>query len=69
MATSLTTGSRRDGMNAAMPPMANAPCSWHVRTSSSVYARMNGAVIATDARSGRTKSGPASRKYLMMLNR
>jgi hypothetical protein len=30
---------------------------------------MNGAVIVTDARSGSTKSGPASRKYLMMLKR
>ena len=30
---------------------------------------MNGAVMVTLLRSGSTKSGPASRKYLMMLNR
>ena len=30
---------------------------------------MNGAVMATVARSGSTKREPASRKYLMMLNR
>ena len=35
-ATSLTSGSRRDGMNAAMPPIANAPRLWQVCTSSSV---------------------------------
>ena len=35
-ATSLTCGSRRLGMNAAMPPIACAPRLWQVRTSSSV---------------------------------
>ena len=35
-ARSLTSGSRRDGMNAAMPPMAWAPRRWQVWTSSSV---------------------------------
>ena len=35
-ATLLTSGSRRDGMNAAMPPMACAPRLWQVCTSSSV---------------------------------
>ena len=30
---------------------------------------MNGAVMVMSARSTSTKSGPASRKYLMMLNR
>ena len=30
-----------------MPPMACAPRLWHERTSSSVYARMNGTVIVT----------------------
>ena len=30
---------------------------------------MNGAVIVTALRSGSTNGGPASRKYLMMLNR
>ena len=30
---------------------------------------MKGAVMATVARSGSTKLAPASRKYLMMLNR
>jgi len=30
---------------------------------------MNGAVIEMLARSGSTKRSPASRKYLMMLNR
>ena len=51
-----------------MPPIANAPRRWQVATSSSVYARMNGAVIVTAARSGSTIAG-LSRKYLMMLNR
>src|SRR5213076_1818825 len=41
-ATRFTSGSFRDGMNAAMPPIACAPRRWHVATSSSVYARMNG---------------------------
>ena len=40
------TGSRL-GTRAAMPPMAWAPRRWQVRTSSSVYARMNGVVIVT----------------------
>ena len=30
---------------------------------------MNGAVMVTAARSGSTKDGPASRKFLIMLNR
>ncbi len=30
---------------------------------------MNGAVMASDARSGSVNAGPASRKYLIMLNR
>ena len=37
-----------------MPPIACASCRWHDRTSSSVYARMNGTVIVTCARSGST---------------
>ena len=48
---SFTAASRRDGMNAAMPPIACAPRRWQVATSSSVYARMNGTVIVTCARS------------------
>ena len=55
-------------MNAAIPPIAYAPRRWHVFTSSSVYARRNGAVIVTAARSGSTIAG-SSRKFLMMLNR
>ena len=35
-ATAFTSGLRRDGMNAAMPPIACAPRLWQVRTSSSV---------------------------------
>ena len=35
-ATAFTSGSRRDGMKAAMPPIACAPRRWHVFTSSSV---------------------------------
>src|SRR5213080_4967716 len=65
-ATRLTSGSRRDGMNAAMPPIACAPRRWHVFTSSSVYARMNGTVIVTCARSGSTNSGRFL-NFLMML--
>ena len=41
-ATAFTSASRRDGMNAAMPPIACAPRLWHVFTSSSAYERMNG---------------------------
>ena len=46
-AASVTSGSRRLGMKAAMPPIAKAPRRWQVFTSSSVYARMNGTVIVT----------------------
>ena len=35
-ATSFTSGSRRLGTNAAMPPIAWAPRRWHVFTRSSV---------------------------------
>jgi hypothetical protein len=35
-ALAVTSWSRRLGMNAAIPPMANAPRLWQVRTSSSV---------------------------------
>lgn len=35
-ATLFTSASRREGMNAAMPPMACAPRLWQVRTRSSV---------------------------------
>ena len=56
-ATAFTSGSRREGMNAAMPPIACAPRAWQVFTSSSVYARMNGTAIVTAARSGSTNSG------------
>ena len=48
-----------------MPPIACAPRRWHVRTSSSVYARMNGTVIFTSVRSGVTNSG-RSRKHLIV---
>ena len=54
-------------MNAAMPPIACASRRWHVFTSSSVYARMNGTVIVTSGRSGSTNSG-RSRNFLMTLN-
>ncbi len=40
------------------------PRVWHVRTRSSVYARMNGTVIVTCTRSGSTNSG-RSRNFLM----
>jgi hypothetical protein len=53
-AASFTSGSFRDGMNAAMPPIACAPRRWHDRTSSSVYACMNGTAIVTSPRSGST---------------
>jgi hypothetical protein len=65
-AFSLISGVRRLGTNAAIPPMACAPRRWHVFTSSSVYARMNGTVIVTLARSGSRNSG-LSRKHLIML--
>jgi hypothetical protein len=67
-AAALTSGSRRLGMNAAIPPIAWAPRRWQVRTSSSVYARMNGAVIVTALRSGSRKSRPRERNFLMTLN-
>src|SRR6059036_1093820 len=67
-ATSFAAGSLRLGTNAAMPPIAWAPRRWHVFTRSSVYARMNGTVIVSCARSGSTKSVRA-RSVLMMLNR
>ena len=65
-ATSFTAGSFRDGMNAAMPPIACAPRRWHDRTSSSVYARMNGTVIVTCTRSGSTQSS-RDRNFLITL--
>ena len=68
-ARSLTSGSRRLGMKAAIPPIACAPRRWQVATSSSAYARMNGAAMVIAPRSGRMKSAPASRKFLMTLNR
>ena len=55
-AVSVTSASRRLGMNAAIPPIAKAPRLWHVFTSNSVYARMNGAVIEIEFRSGSRKS-------------
>ena len=57
IARSVTSGSRRFGMNAAIPPIACAPRRWHVRTSRSVYARMNGTVIVSWARSGSDQVG------------
>ncbi len=68
-ARSVTSGRRRSGMNALMPPIACAPRRWHVCTSSSVYARMNGAVMVTCARSGSTYESPRVRKALMTENR
>ena len=65
IARSFASGSFRDGISAAMPPIACAPRRWHVRTSSSVYARMNGTVIFTSWRSGVTNSG-RSRKHLIV---
>ena len=56
-------------MNAAIPPIANAPRLWQVATSSSEYARMNGAVIVTAARSGSTNVGTGVAEVLMMENR
>ena len=56
-------------MNAAIPPMACAPRWWQVRTSSSVYARMNGAVMVTALRSGSRNSAPRVRNFLITLNR
>ncbi len=53
-------------MKAAIPPIANAPRRWQVLTSSSVYARMNGTVIVTADRSGRTKSSRC-RNFLITL--
>ncbi len=53
-------------MYAAIPPIAWAPRRWHVRTSSSVYARMNGTVIVIRARSGRTNPG-WRRNFLITL--
>jgi hypothetical protein len=65
-ARSFASGSFRLGMYAAMPPMAWAPRRWHVRISSSVYARMNGTVMVTWARSGNRKSGQR-RNFLVAL--
>ena len=61
----MAAGSRL-GMNAAMPPIAWAPRRWQVRTSSSVYARMNGTVIV---HLGPVRQDESSRwpKFLMML--
>ena len=55
-------------MNAAIPPIAWAPRRWHVWTSRSVYARMNGTVIVSWARSGVEMAGSV-RNFLMALNR
>ena len=55
-------------MNAAIPPIACAPRRWQVRTSSSVYARMNGTVIVSCDRSGTASSGDVW-NFLMPLNR
>ena len=52
----------------ALPPMACAPRRWQVRTSSSVYARMNGRVIVSCDRSGDSSAG-SLRNRLMTLNR
>jgi hypothetical protein len=65
IARSFASGSRREGISAAIPPIANAPRAWHVLTSSSEYACMNGTVILTSSRSGSTNSG-RSRKHLII---
>ena len=44
-----------------MPPIACAPRLWHVCTSSSVYARMNGTVMVIDLRSGMIQRRPRER--------
>ena len=43
------------GICAAIPPIARAPRWWQVFTTSCVYARMKGTVMATCERSGNTK--------------
>ena len=48
-----------------MPPIACAPRAVAGRTSSSVYARMNGTVIVTCTRSGSTQS--RVRNFLIAL--
>ena len=63
-ATDVASGSAPLGTKAAMPPMAWAPRSWQVLTSSSVYARMNGTVMVMVVRSGMTRLG-SSAKFLM----
>ncbi len=63
-ATSLTAASRREGMKAAMPPIAWAPRRWQARTSICVYARMKGTAIVTWERSGRIASS-RSRSFLI----
>ena len=68
IARSLASASLREGSSAAMPPIACAPRRWHVRTSSSVYARMNGTAIVSCALSGSKNSG-RSAKFLMTLKR
>ena len=67
-AASLTAASLRDGMNAAIPPIAKAPRLWQVCTSRSAYACIIGAFMVIALRSGRVNPS-ASRKFLMMLNR
>ena len=65
IARSFASASLRDGISAAIPPIAKAPRAWQVFTSSSEYAFMNGTVIFTSLRSGRTNSG-RSRKHLII---
>ena len=48
----VTAASCRDGIRAAIPPMAWTLLRWQVRTSSCVYARMKGCSMVTCDRSG-----------------
>ena len=56
-------------MNAAMPPIAKAPRRWQVGHQQLGVGAHHRRRHGDRARSGSTNAGPASRKYLITLNR
>jgi hypothetical protein len=64
-ARSLASESLRDGITAAIPPIACAPRAWQVFTTRSLYAFMNGTVIVTSERSGITNSGRERKRLII----
>ena len=58
------SSSVRDGITAAIPPIACAPRAWQVFTTRSLYAFMNGTVIVTSERSGITNSARERKRLI-----